>query len=479
MSNDRYTSPLSERYASKEMQYIFSPDKKFRTWRKLWIALAETEKELGLDITEEQIEELKAHADDINYDVAKEREKVVRHDVMSHVYAYGKQCPNAKGIIHLGATSCYVGDNTDIILMSEALEIVRKKLINVIAELAKFADAHKSLPTLAFTHFQPAQPTTVGKRATLWMQEFMMDLEDLEYVKSVTSMANTLPEGVPEDFLPYSITSQLHTDTTSRMLIYIRTKSESDKAFEYTNDIRDIVKKYYPEDSYVAGETPSTQDIKTTITADNARVNVLSLISVFVVVMFSFQSVLVPIIVMIPIEAAIYINMAVPYLVGETLVYMGYIIVSSIQLGATVDYSILLTNNYMTCRKTMKKKEAVVEALAMSCSSVFTSGTILILAGYIVYMISSTAAIGGLGHLIGRGALFSVCLVLTILPALLVLCDGIITSNEMDRFKKYLKRRHEKRKALVKSGIGAVKKKASAALARRGSQTAEVDGNEI
>ena len=183
MSNDRYTSPLSERYASKEMQYIFSPDKKFLTWRKLWIALAETEKELGLDITDEQIEELKAHADDINYDVAKEREKVVRHDVMSHVYAYGKQCPKAKGIIHLGATSCYVGDNTDIILMSEALEIVRKKLINVIAELAKFADEHKNLPTLAFTHFQPAQPTTVGKRATLWMQEFMMDLEDLEYVK--------------------------------------------------------------------------------------------------------------------------------------------------------------------------------------------------------------------------------------------------------------------------------------------------------
>ena len=183
MSTDRYTSPLSERYASKEMQYIFSQDMKFSTWRKLWIALAETEKELGLDITEEQIEELKAHADDINYDVAKEREKVVRHDVMSHVYAYGKQCPKAKGIIHLGATSCYVGDNTDIILMSEALEIVRKKLINVIAELAKFADEHKNLPTLAFTHFQPAQPTTVGKRATLWMQEFMMDLEDLEYVK--------------------------------------------------------------------------------------------------------------------------------------------------------------------------------------------------------------------------------------------------------------------------------------------------------
>ena len=182
MSNDRYVSPLSERYASKEMQYIFSPDMKFRTWRRLWIALAETEKELGLDITDEQIEELKAHKDDINYDVAKEREKLVRHDVMSHVYAYGVQCPKAKGIIHLGATSCFVGDNTDIILMSEALKLVRKKLVNVISELAAFADKYKALPTLAFTHFQPAQPTTVGKRATLWLQEFMMDLEDLDYV---------------------------------------------------------------------------------------------------------------------------------------------------------------------------------------------------------------------------------------------------------------------------------------------------------
>ena len=190
MSKDKYESPLCERYASKEMQYIFSPDMKFKTWRKLWIALAETEKELGLKdengnprITDEQIEELKAHADDINYDVAREREKLVRHDVMSHVYAYGVQCPKAAGIIHLGATSCYVGDNTDVIVMTEALKLVRKKLINVINELAKFADQYKDLPTLAFTHFQPAQPTTVGKRATLWMQEFMMDLEDLEYVK--------------------------------------------------------------------------------------------------------------------------------------------------------------------------------------------------------------------------------------------------------------------------------------------------------
>ena len=188
MSHDRYVSPLSERYASREMQYIFSPDMKFRTWRRLWIALAETEKELGLPITDEQIEELRSHADDINYDVAKEREKLVRHDVMSHVYAYGQQCPKAKGIIHLGATSCYVGDNTDIIIMSEALKLVRTKIVNVIAELADFAEQYKDLPTLAFTHFQPAQPTTVGKRATLWLQEFMMDLEDLEYVISTMKL---------------------------------------------------------------------------------------------------------------------------------------------------------------------------------------------------------------------------------------------------------------------------------------------------
>ena len=188
MSTDRYESPLSERYASREMQYIFSPDMKFRTWRKLWIALAETEKELGLSqngrpvITDEQIEELKAHAEDINYEVAKAREKEVRHDVMSHVYAYGQQCPKAAGIIHLGATSCYVGDNTDIIVMTEALKLVKKKLVNVMAELADFADKYKAQPTLAFTHFQPAQPTTVCKRATLWMQEFYLDLEDLNYL---------------------------------------------------------------------------------------------------------------------------------------------------------------------------------------------------------------------------------------------------------------------------------------------------------
>lgn len=194
MSTDRYTSPLSERYASKEMQYIFSQDMKFKTWRKLWIALAETEMELGLSengkpvITQEMIDELKAHQDDINYDVARAREKEVRHDVMSHVYAYGQQCPKAAGIIHLGATSCYVGDNTDVIIMREALILIRKKLLNVISKLADFADTYKDMPTLAFTHFQPAQPTTVGKRATLWINEFMMDLSDVEYVLSTMKL---------------------------------------------------------------------------------------------------------------------------------------------------------------------------------------------------------------------------------------------------------------------------------------------------
>ncbi len=202
MANDVYTSPLSERYASKEMQYIFSPDKKFRTWRRLWIALAEAEKELGLPITEEQVEELKSHADDINYDVAKAREAEVRHDVMSHVYAYGVQCPKAKGIIHLGATSCYVGDNTDIIIMTEGLKLVRKKLINVISVLADFADKYKSLPTLAFTHFQPAQPTTVGKRATLWMMELKLDLDDIDYmIDSMMLLGSKGTTGTQASFL--------------------------------------------------------------------------------------------------------------------------------------------------------------------------------------------------------------------------------------------------------------------------------------
>ena len=182
--NNTYESPLNSRYASEEMKYIFSPDKKFKTWRKLWIALAEAEKELGLDITQEQIDELKAHQDEINYEVAREREKLVRHDVMSHVYAYGQQCPKAKGIIHLGATSCYVGDNTDVILMVEAMKLVRIKLLSVIEKLSEFALKYKDLPTLGFTHFQAAQTTTVGKRATLWIQDLMMDLDAVDFALS-------------------------------------------------------------------------------------------------------------------------------------------------------------------------------------------------------------------------------------------------------------------------------------------------------
>ena len=186
--NEFYVSPLSERYAGKEMKELFSPLTKFRTWRRLWIALAEAEKELGLPITDEQINELKAFKDDINFEEAKAREKEVRHDVMSHVYAYGLQCPSAKGIIHLGATSCYVGDNTDIILMAEGLKLLRKKLISAIARLSDFAEKYAALPTLAYTHYQAAQPTTVGKRATLWINELLLDLEDLDYVLSTLKL---------------------------------------------------------------------------------------------------------------------------------------------------------------------------------------------------------------------------------------------------------------------------------------------------
>lgn len=182
MPNDTYNSPFNARYASKEMQYIYSPDFKFRTWRKLWIALAESERELGLNISQEQIDELKAHAEDINYEAAAAYEKEFRHDVMAHVHAYGDQCPKAEPIIHLGATSCYVGDNTDVITMREALRLIRKKLVNAIAGVAAFADKYKDMPCLGFTHFQPAQPTTVGKRATLWLMDLVLDYHEVEHV---------------------------------------------------------------------------------------------------------------------------------------------------------------------------------------------------------------------------------------------------------------------------------------------------------
>lgn len=302
-------------------------------------------------------------------------------------------------------------------------------------------------------------------------------LEELPFVKSVTSMANTLPEGIPEEFLPYSLTSQLHRGDKGRMLVYIRTKTESREAFQDTAQIEKIVKEYYPEDSFVVGETPSTMDIKTFITADNTRVNILSLLGVFTVVMFSFRSLLVPLIVMIPIEAAIFLNMAIPYLAGDTMVYMGYIIVSSIQLGATVDYSILLTNNYMACRKEMEKKDSCIQAVKMSCTSVFTSGTIMILAGYIIHFISNTAAIGDLGHLIGRGALFSVILVLTVLPALLVLFDSIITSNEWDRIQKKRQKLREKRRNAVKTAVKSLGKPFSSRDSANAGMEAECDEN--
>ena len=299
------------------------------------------------------------------------------------------------------------------------------------------------------------------------------EIKDLSYVKSVTSMAGVLPDGIPEEFLPYSITSQVHTKDYARMLIYTRTKTESSAAFSAADEIREIVKRYYPEGSFLVGETPSTQDIKSIITDDYNRVNVLSTLGVFLVVMFSFKSFLIPIIVLIPIEVAIFLNMAVPYLTGDTMVFMGYVIVSSIQLGATVDYSILLTNTYMACRKTMKKKEACLAAVRQSASSIFTSGTILILAGYIVHFISSTAAIGDLGHLIGRGALMSVFLVLTVLPALLLLCDKIIMDNEIDQIKRLLGK-------IGKAPAKAAKKGLQKMTSRdRTSDRVEVEGDEI
>ena len=304
-------------------------------------------------------------------------------------------------------------------------------------------------------------------------KEMSEKIEELPYVKSVTSMANTLPEGIPEEFLPYSVTSQLHTKDYGRMLIYIRTKTESEMAFQGSDEIQEILKQYYPDGAYLVGETPSTQDIKITITEDNTRVNTLSMLGVFLVVMFSFRSLVIPTVVMVPIEAAIFLNMAVPYLAGDTMVFMGYIIVSSIQLGATVDYSILLTNHYVACRKEMEKKEACIQALALSCPSIFTSGTIIILAGYIIHFISTTAAIGDLGHLIGRGALFSVILVLTVLPALLVLFDRIITSNEWKRFQDYRKKRRQRAKAIIKAGV----KSAAGLLAGR--ENTEMQPSEV
>lgn len=283
---------------------------------------------------------------------------------------------------------------------------------------------------------------------------FSDEVENLPYTKSVTSMAGTLPAGIPESFLPRSVTDLLHKEDYARILIYVKTKGESPLAYQCSDEIQTIMKRYYPENSYLVGTTPSTQDIESTITKDYARVNTMSLIGVFLVVMFSFKSLIIPIIIMIPIEVAVFINMAVPYIVGDTLIFMGYIIVSSIQLGATVDYAILTTSNYLECRKEAEKKQAVIMALKRTIPAVLTSGSILTVAGYMVYKISSVAAIGDLGHLIGRGAWMSMVLVLTLMPAFLALFDHILMDNEFERIKKAFGRRRRKNKAQKKEASG-------------------------
>lgn len=276
-------------------------------------------------------------------------------------------------------------------------------------------------------------------------RELTHTLEDLNYTKSVTSLSGTLPEGIPENFLPESLTGQLHTEDYSRMLIYIRTKDESDLAFQCADEIRTIVQSYYPEDSYIVGMTPSTQDIKSIITTDYNYVNILSLLGVAIVILFTFHSAIIPIVVMIPIEVAIFFNMALPYFTGDTMIYMGYIIVSCLQLGATVDYSILMSNNYLDARTDMNKKEAAVQAISQSALSILTSGSILTIVGYGLYFISTVSAIADMGHLVGRGALLSLLLVLFLLPVLLVMSDKIIF-NQMRRRKHAEKLRQAKLK---------------------------------
>lgn len=276
-------------------------------------------------------------------------------------------------------------------------------------------------------------------------RELTHTLEDLNYTKSVTSLSGALPEGIPESFLPESLTGQLHTEDYSRMLIYIRTKDESDLAFQCADEIRSIVQSYYPEDSYIVGMTPSTQDIKSIITTDYSYVNILSLLGVAIVILFTFHSAIIPIVVMIPIEVAIFFNMALPYFTGDTMIYMGYIIVSCLQLGATVDYSILMSNNYLDARTDMDKKEAAIQAISQSALSILTSGSILTIVGYGLYFISTVSAIADMGHLVGRGALLSLLLVLFLLPVLLVMSDKIIF-NQMRRRKHAEKLRQAKLK---------------------------------
>ena len=275
-------------------------------------------------------------------------------------------------------------------------------------------------------------------------KELAEEIENLHYTKSVTSLSSTLPPGVPQSFLPESVTGLLHTKDYARMLIYIRTSDESDLAFRCNDEIQSIVSKYYPENAFVVGMTPSTADIKNTITDDYNIVNILSLLGVAIVVMLTFRSVLIPIVVMVPIEAAIFINMALPYVLGDTMLFMGYIIVSCLQLGATVDYSILLTNNYIESRQTMAKKEAAMDAVSRSALSILTSGSILTIVGYGLCFTSSVAAIASIGRLVGRGAALSLVLVLFLLPVLLVLADDIVFGTRVRRQKRREKKLNRK-----------------------------------
>lgn len=273
--------------------------------------------------------------------------------------------------------------------------------------------------------------------------EMTDQIQALPYIKSVQSLAGELPEGVPESFLPESVTELLHKNGYSRILLYTRTKDESEAAYQAADEIREIVRKYYPEDSYLVGGTPSTQDIQTVITKDYSFVNLLSNLGVFLVVLFTYRSLAIPVVVMIPIEVAICINMAVPYLAGEKVVFMGYVIVSCIQLGATVDYSILTTSNYIEARKTKGKEEAAIQAMTRSIPAILTSGSILTIVGYVLHFVSTISAIGDLGHLIGRGAFISLILVISLLPAFLVLIDPLLTKNEITRFREWRQRRRD------------------------------------
>lgn len=304
-------------------------------------------------------------------------------------------------------------------------------------------------------------------------KELTEKLEDLYYVKSATSLASKLPEGIPERIIPQKTTSQLHTKDYARILLYTKTKGESDMAFKAADEITEVVKSYYPDDYHVIGVTTSTQDIKEIITKDYNYVNGISLLGVLIVILFTFKSGIIPVIVIIPIEIAIFINMAIPYVAGEKLIYVGYIIVSSLQLGATIDYSILLTNNYLDLRKEYNAKESGLHAIANSALSVFTSGAILTSVGYGLYFVSSVGAIADMGHLVGRGALLSTTLVLGLLPILLIWTDKIIVRKKKINIKNIItslfkknrkselenkKTEHNKNKAAIRKDEEDVKK---------------------